>query len=339
MLKSIILLLLFILLAQFLIAQETNLSQFFNFSTSINPAFSGATNYSRVNVGFRNQWLALNNGYNCSYVGVDHFIKSKNSGVGGFIKYDQAPSGYTNIQAQLQFAHAVQLTMKSAFRAGAQVGMVNNQFKTTDMVFGDQLSNDGAQSTATLENNVGWGGSKMYADLGIGLLYYSEKHWLGISGYHLNMPNVGFGSTASRLPISISAHAGIRMYVGRERGIQREVRNTFSPAVLLRNSANLFQFDFTGIYDFHPLLVGFGYRGIPILKYNKMQNDAIIFMAGYRTAQLIIAYSYDLTISSLGISTLGAHEIGIVFEFGDRAGGSKKANRVLHTPFPLLYSN
>jgi len=198
-----------------------------------------------------------------------------------------------------------------------------------------QLKNN----TATLENNVGWGGSKMYADLGIGLLYYSEKHWLGISGYHLNMPNVGFGSTASRLPISISAHAGIRMYVGRERGIQREVRNTFSPAVLLRNSANLFQFDFTGIYDFHPLLVGFGYRGIPILKYNKMQNDAIIFMAGYRTAQLIIAYSYDLTISSLGISTLGAHEIGIVFEFGDRAGGSKKANRVLYTPFPLLYSN
>lgn len=323
-------------IAQIASAQDVNLSQFFNFSTSINPAFCGANTYSRVNVGYRNQWLGLNSGFNTSYVGFDHYWKPKYSGVGGFIKYDRTPSGYTNIQAQAQFAHIVQLTMKSALRAGIQIGVANNQFNISNLIMVDNLNNDGVVNSTTNDNV---GNSKTYLDLGLGLLYYSEKYWLGASAYHLNRPNVGFGVNETQMPISWSVHAGARWFVGRERGIQREVRKTFSPAFLLRNTANLYQFDFSGIFNFQPLLLGFGYRGLPILRYEKLQNDAVMFLVGYKTPQILIAYSYDLPISSLGISTLGSHEISLVYEFGERAASARKGSRMITTPFPLLYSH
>jgi type IX secretion system PorP/SprF family membrane protein len=339
MLKSRIIFFLLIICTQIAFSQDANLSQFFNFSPSINPAFCGANNYSRVNFGARNQWIALNSGYNSSYIGFDHYLKPYYSGLGGFIKYDRTPSGFTNIQIQTQLSHIIQVGMKSAMRFGAQIGLVNNQFNMNSLLFSDQLSNDGNQNDFSKEINNNLGESKLYFDLGLGMLYYSEKYWIGASGYHLNKPNIGFGKNESLLPISWSVHTGARFYVGREKGIQREVRKTFSPALLLRNSANLFQFDFTGIYNLQPILVGFGYRGLPILRYEKLQNDAVILLAGYRTKDLFFCYSYDLPVSSLGISTLGSHEISIVVEFGDRAGGSKRGARIINTPFPLLYSN
>ncbi|MEY3451995.1 MAG: hypothetical protein RL711_1823 [Bacteroidota bacterium] len=320
-------------------AQEANLSQFYNFSTSINPSFCGATPYSRVNFGARNQWIALNKGYNTSYVGFDHYLKPYYSGLGGFIKYDRSPSGYTNLQIQGQFSHLVQVGSKSALRAGIQIGLNNNQFEFSNLLFGDQISNDGKQSANSIEENNGLGIRKTHLDLGIGLLYYTDKYWIGASASHLNKPNVGFGNTSSTLPISFNLHTGARIYVGREKGIQREVRKTFSPAMMVRNSFNRFQFDFTGIYNLQPLLLGFGYRGLPILKYDQLQNDALMLLVGYKSPTIMLAYAYDLTISSLGLSTLGSHEISVVIEFGDRVGSFKKGSRLINTPFPILYSN
>ena len=335
---KIILILLFFSV-QLSFAQEANLSQFYNYSASINPSFCGATQYSRVSFGARNQWVALNTGYNTSYIGFDHYLKPYYSGVGGFIKYDRSPSGYTNMQMQAQLSHIVQVRLKSALRAGVQIGINTNQFKYTNLLFGDQISNDGLQSTSSIEESNGLGIRKTYLDLGLGLLYYSDKYWIGVSSSHLNKPNVGFGNSSSTLPIALNFHTGARFYVGREKGIQREVRKTFSPALMMRNITNRFQFDFTGIYNLQPLLLGFGYRGLPLLKYQRLQNDALMLLVGYKTPTLLLAYAYDLTISSLGISTLGSHEISIVIEFGDRVGSSKKGNRKINTPFPILYSN
>jgi type IX secretion system PorP/SprF family membrane protein len=228
--------------------------------------------------------------------------------------------------------------MKSALRAGVQLGVANNQFNLTSLVLGDQLNNDGVQNPVSIESNSIMTNSKFYFDLGLGLLYYSEKYWLGAAAHHLTQPNIGFSAGKSTLPVAWSMHAGARFYVGREKGIQREVRKTFSPSFMLRNAANQFQFDFTGIYNLQPILVGFGYRGLPLMKYNRMQNDAFMLLAGYRTSSLLIAYSYDLTISNLGLSTLGAHELGLIIEFGER-GATKRGARLINTPFPLLYSN
>jgi hypothetical protein len=40
-------------------------------------------------------------------------------------------------------------------------------------------------------------------------------------------------------------------------------------------------------------------------------------MAGYRIDQFNIGYSYDVTISNLAGMTQGAHEISLIFKFGE----------------------
>ena len=64
-----------------------------------------------------------------------------------------------------------------------------------------------------------------------------------------------------------------------------------------------------------------------------------MLLVGYKSPTIMLAYAYDLTISSLGLSTFGSHEISVVIEFGDRVGSFKKGSRLINTPFPILYSN
>ena len=44
-------------------------------------------------------------------------------------------------------------------------------------------------------------------------------------------------------------------------------------------------------------------------------DDALIFLVGLYTEQFRFGYSYDITTSSLGTQTLGAHEISVTMMF------------------------
>jgi hypothetical protein len=45
-------------------------------------------------------------------------------------------------------------------------------------------------------------------------------------------------------------------------------------------------------------------------------------MAGYELKFLKLAYSYDLTVSNLGLNSGGAHEISLIFSFNSKNKGT-----------------
>jgi hypothetical protein len=57
-----------------------------------------------------------------------------------------------------------------------------------------------------------------------------------------------------------------------------------------------------------PLSFGFWWRGMPKGKVNK-RIDALAFMIGYKFDNISVGYSYDFTISRLGIGSGGSHEL------------------------------
>ena len=79
------------------------------------------------------------------------------------------------------------------------------------------------------------------------------------------------------------------------------------------------QIDIGGYYDYKSLVIGLWYRGIPVLKYYKpgyANNDAVVILLRYKMKDYIsVGYSYDLTISKLGVATGGSHEISLIYEF------------------------
>jgi hypothetical protein len=61
-----------------------------------------------------------------------------------------------------------------------------------------------------------------------------------------------------------------------------------------------------------PLVAGVWYRGIPISKTN-YNRESLIFLLGYRLDSFSVGYSFDMTISKLGSSAGGAHELSIAY--------------------------
>ncbi|MEY5046709.1 MAG: hypothetical protein RLZZ175_68 [Bacteroidota bacterium] len=333
MLRKIICIVL-ILIAYLAQAQLSNNAQLLDFYTLQNPAFVGTIKYSRIGLAQRNQWIGVGKGgYNTTVLQGDHYAKRYTTGLGGFLVYDKNPSGFANTNIALQASHVVQVTDKSALRVGLQFLYGLNTWTNSNYVFGDQLSPDGQTRNTSIDNVSE---TKSYFSITPGLMWYGEKWWVHTAIHDINHPNKS-SINGNNLPMFWIVGVGAKMYVGRAQGLQRELRSTFTTGFNMSRLVNAYQFDYSGVFNFHPLLLGFGFRGLPYFKYDKLQQDAIRLTAGLKQEFWQFNYWYDVPIGNLGFSTYGAHEIGLLFTFGDHGGIMPKWFRKVNTHTPILY--
>jgi hypothetical protein len=79
---------------------------------------------------------------------------------------------------------------------------------------------------------------------------------------------------------------------------------------------NFSQLDAGLYFTYEPVVFGLWYRGLPFKPVDGISNhESLIFLTGISSNGLHIGYSFDYTLSQLGISTGGAHEISIRYEF------------------------
>lgn len=331
-------LLLFILLVCFwgsdLKAQDPQFSQFYAAPLYLNPAFAGSNQATRAVLNYRNQWPNLNANFVTYVASFDHYFRKFNSGVGVLAYFDQeGTGGFQSYTIAGQYAYQLNLNEKITFRAGLQAGFSNRSISTQDLIFGDQLDNNGNVNGEGEEMRKYW--AKSYADFSAGGILYSDKFWVGFSAHHLNTPNQSLlDGDSSNLYTKTSLHVGYRIPLmknnfGTRVGPLNEEREvSITPALNFKHQGPFNQLD-AGVYlTYDPLTFGFWYRGIPIRPYEgaSLNNDALIFLLGLRIQDLRVGYSYDLTISRLGTSTGGAHEISLVYDFYLGYRNQKKKN-------------
>jgi type IX secretion system PorP/SprF family membrane protein len=168
-----------------------------------------------------------------------------------------------------------------------------------------------------------------YVDFSAGALLNSTEYWLGLSGKHLTQPNASLTGEKVPLPVSISLHGGYRFIFAQKSKTQ--LKKYISPAFNYRHELRNDQLDI-GIYYFHlPLNIGVWYRGLPFKTYKATYSsrESIAILVGFELAEynLRVGYSYDITISKLGVATsYGAHEISLIYEIAQK---KKKNKRVL----------
>jgi hypothetical protein len=61
-------------------------------------------------------------------------------------------------------------------------------------------------------------------------------------------------------------------------------------------------------------------------------QDALVLMGGIENEKLRICYSYDISLSNLGIGSGGAHEISITFDLPQKEMNKSDKYRVIHCP-------
>ncbi|MES2763070.1 MAG: type IX secretion system membrane protein PorP/SprF [Bacteroidota bacterium] len=305
-------------------AQDPQFTQFYAAPMYLNPAFTGVTYEHRFVANYRNQWPGISKTYQTYMASYDYNMSDINSGLGITVMQDKAgTAGLTHSQFGVNYAYHFKVTKFSEIRLGANLNYNMKRIDFTKLKFNDQISTgSGISSEASNYEQLN------FMDFAAGALLNSTEYWLGLSAKHLTQPNSSLTGDRVPLPISLSLHGGYRFIIEQK---SKELKRYFSPAFNYRHQQKYDQLDL-GVYYYHlPLNVGLWYRGLPFKKYEPTYSsrESIALLIGFDITQynLRIGYSYDITVSKLGISnSWGAHELSIVYEIAKK---KKRSRRVL----------
>jgi type IX secretion system PorP/SprF family membrane protein len=291
----------------------------------LNPAFTGVTYEHRFVANYRNQWPGVKTAYQTYMASYDYNLADLNSGIGINIMQDKAgTAGLTHSQFGLNYAYHFKVGKFSEMRFGANLNYNLKRIDFSKLRFNDQLATGSGVSV-----EAGNYEQLNFMDFSSGALLNSTEYWVGLSAKHLTQPNSSLIGDRVPLPLSISLHGGYRYII--EQKTKTNIKRYISPTFNYRHQQKYDQLDI-GVYYYHlPLNVGIWYRGLPFKKYaaTYSSRESIALLIGFDLTDynLRVGYSYDLTISKLGISnSLGAHEVSLVYEIAQK---KKRTRRVL----------
>lgn len=305
-------------------AQDPQFTQFYAAPMYLNPAYTGVTYEHRFVANYRNQWPGIKKTYTTYMASYDYNMANLNSGLGLTVMQDRSgTAGLTHTQFGLNYAYHFKVGKFAEMRFGVNLSYNMKRIDFDKLRFNDQIATGSNTSIEAVNYQP-----LNYMDFGVGALLNSTQYWLGFSAKHLSQPNSSLIGDRVPLPVSISLHGGYRFVLEEK---NKQLKRYISPAFNYRHELNNDQLDI-GLYYYHlPINIGLWYRGLPFKKYGPTYSSAesVAILLGFDISQynLRLGYSYDVTISHLGIAnSYGAHEISIIYE---RFHKNKKSKRVL----------
>lgn len=313
---------LLVLICEGVYAQDPQFSQYYASPIYHNPAFAGGAHAPRLIANYRNQWSSLGSNFVTSTFSVDNYFERLNSGVSLLLLSDSQGAGrLKTTEISGQYAYQIRLNDKNYLRLGTQATYLSRSIDNSTLTFGDQYYDNGKG----LNGNASTDPLAISAikpihkpDFSTGALFYNQKTWLGLAVNHLARPIISASTVdTTRLYTKWTVSGGFNIPLANlySNSANMEREFTLSPTFLLKKQGGASQLD-AGLYlTYTPLTLGAWYRGIPIKRAGttSVNHDAVILLVGYRLEKLSIGYSYDLTISKLGPSTGGTHEISIAY--------------------------
>ena len=291
-------------------AQDVGFSQFYANPLYLNPAFAGSKVAPRIALSYRAQWPGLVSAFSTVSASYDQYINDMHGGIGAILLSDrQGDHGMlnTNMLAAM-YSFRFQLHEDIFVNLALQAGVVNMNLNWDPniMRWPDQIdANCGwiNLTSATPPDNR----SKFYPDFAAGAMIYGPAWYAGFAAHHLNQPSQGFYAE-DRVPMKFTANAGGLINLSEERRRQSSLglgTPVISPNFIYQYQGGFHYFNYGLCLDWMPFLVGAWFR------HSTTNVDAFIFMVGAQHDHFKIGYSYDVTLSEMGNSTLGSHELTV----------------------------
>lgn len=319
---------------------DPQFSQYYAAPLFLNPAFAGSTQYTRLGANYRNQWPAIDANFVTYAAYADHFFEDINSGLGLMVLTDKEGTfGARSSQVGLQYAYQLELTENFTFRPGFESSVFFRDINFSGLVFPGQLDNRGLTGNPHGED-LGNGQTRIFADFSTGGIFYSRNLWAGIAVHHLTTPNTSLFGENAHLPRKYSVHGGYRFFLSNpsyhngytDDGRERSITPTFN----YRTQGGYDQLDMGTYLTFEPLMLGLWYRGVPYKPYEgNGNNESLVMLVGFSLDNLRIGYSFDYTISKLGIGAGGAHELSVAYIFNSN-NPRKPPKNVRRIPCPKM---
>ncbi|MEM6644062.1 MAG: type IX secretion system membrane protein PorP/SprF, partial [Bacteroidota bacterium] len=320
-------------------AQDPQFSQYYAAPLYLNPGLAGINQKGRMGLNYRTQWPNLNANFETFSGYIDYYFEDYRSSVGLIFNRDsEGIAGLQSTSIGLQYAYQLQLNYQWTFRPGVEVAYFIRDLNFSALTFGDQFDETGQVRPISSET-FDTGLNATFFDLSFGGVLYNPTIWLGGSLHHVTEPNQSIAGGTAPLPRRFSVHGGYRFALspGSLRASRGE--RSLTPTFHYRAQDQFDQLDLGAYFTLDPILFGLWYRGIPIKNLDGViNNESIIAMIGIKSRNTTFGYSFDYTISGLGIGTGGAHEISIAYSFSLGDPRKPAANvRELRCPIPFLF--
>ena len=296
-------------------AQDPQYSQFYANPLYLNPAFAGTNRCPRINMNYRNQWPGLTGTFVTTTVAYDQHVDALAGGLGFMVTNDRAGEGTLNTtEASAIYSYQLNVTRKFSIKAGFQATFLQKRLDWSKLTFGDQIDPRRGFIYETAEQQAN--DNVMTVDFSAGVLGFSQNFYFGAAVHHLTEPNEALiRPNVSRLPRRYTGHAGAVIPLDGKYG-----ETSISPNILYNRQGDFQQINI-GLYAKKgPIIGGLWYR----------DRDAFIVLVGFENDLFKFGYSYDVTISSLGMQTFGSHELSLGMRFACKP--KKKTFRTVNCP-------
>lgn len=277
--------------------QDPMFTQYMFNMLTVNPAYAGSADLMTANAIYRNQWVNFEGAPVTQTLSIHSPLKIESLSVGGSIINDKhGPVKQTAIYGDVSY----RIFMANSKLAFGLKGGVN-------LYSADLLSlSPNELNDPTFQSNIS---NMVNPNFGFGLLWYSKKHYIGLSAPKLISNPLIDGSLPSADKNGESQHfyfiAGyvfqLNNYVKFKPTLLTKVVNGAPPSVDL--TANFLLYE--------KLWLGGMYRW----------QDAVGVLLQYNVNyRFRIGYSFDYTLSNISKYSSGTHEIMIGFDLGTPFG-------------------
>ncbi len=324
------------------LAQDPQYSQYYAAPLYLNPAMAGGELTGRVGFNYRNQWPSIDAQFTTFSAYYDTYLPDYNSGIGIHVMQDtEGAAKLRSTSVSAIYSYELKLGDNAYFRPGFQASYIRREIGFYEnLVFANQINpNDPFGPTLPGTDIPGLGDPIGMLSLSVGGLFFMENLWAGVSAHHVNEPNQSFIEGVSPLPMKLSFHAGYRIPLaeGSMRGDFTHMRKqrSLTPTVNYKRQGPFEQLDIGAYLSIEPIVFGLWYRGLPYKPVEQQSNrDAVVMMFGVNLLSgLNIGYSFDYTVSQLGIQSGGAHELSLSWTLPNQYQG-KPSRRDTILPCP-----
>ncbi len=278
--------------------QDPMFSQYMFNTLSINPAYAGSADLLTVNAIYRHQWVKFDGAPVTQTITAHMPLKKESLSFGGSIINDSHGAvKQTGIYGDLSYRIFMD---KSRLAFGLKGGLNLFSANLQDL---NPVEDDDPTFQANVKN-------KALPNFGAGILWYSQKYYLGLSTPKLLTNKLINGD----LP-DLSQNKERRHFflIG---GLVIDVNNylKFKPTFLVKAvSGAPISFDVTANFLlYEKFWVGAMYR---------FQDAAGLLLQYEVNNKIKVGYAYDYTLSDIGQYSNGSHEIMLGVDFGRKVGG------------------
>ncbi len=290
---------------QILKAQDVQFSQLFADRLYLNPAYAGADYCPKLALSYRNQWPGVQYPYVTYSASIDKYIPVLSGGLGFRIMNDKQGSGtFNQLGADIIYSYHVNISRKLTAKFAIQASVFQRNMNVRDLIYPNMI--DPVQGIVYPNSEGLTDQSFITPDFSAGILLNYKKYFIGFSANHI--PHNLIENHSEYFPMKYTVHGGTLIPI--DNNDSKKANFVLEPNIVFINQQSMNMLYYGMYFDIYKASIGAFIRNNIELHF-----DAMILSFHLNINNLVISYSYDVTLSRFIGQSLGSHELSLTYLF------------------------